>query len=134
MMATGSFEVKAIPAEASAFEKEAGVARYTLEKTFTGGMEGAAQGEMLSSFTESTGAMAYVAMDHVTAWLGDRSGSFYFAHTATMTKGDASSGVMKVVVVKNSGTDGLAGISGELEITVDGAGKHLYSFEYELPE
>jgi hypothetical protein len=31
-----------------------------------------------------------------------RSGTFYLAHTATMRKGDAGSGVMKIVAVRNS--------------------------------
>jgi len=74
-----------------------------------------------------------VAMEHVTGTLGSRSGSFYLAHTATMKKGDAASGVMKIVVVKDSGTGDLAGLSGELTIIIDAKGGHSYLFDYELP-
>jgi len=88
---------------------------------------------MLTSLTESTGAMAYVAMEHVTGTLGSRSGSFYLAHTATMKKGDAASGMMKIVVVKDSGTGDLAGLSGELTIIIYANGGHSYLFDYELP-
>jgi hypothetical protein len=133
MQAKGTFEVKVTPAEVSPVGKDAGLTCYTLEKTFHGDLEGTAKGEMLASSTESTGAMAYVAMDHVTGTLNGRSGSFYLAHTATMRKGDAASGVMKIVVVKDSGTEGLAGLSGELTIIIDSKGGHSYLFDYELP-
>ncbi len=133
MEAKGTFEVKVTPAEASAVGKDAGIARYSLEKTFHGDMEGAAKGEMLASTTESTGAMAYVALDHLTVTFGKRSGSFYLAHTATMNKSDPASGVMKIVVVKDSGTGELAGLSGELTIIIDAKGKHSYVFNYDLP-
>ena len=133
LQAKGTFEVKVTPVEVSPVGKDAGLGRYTLEKTFHGNMEGTAKGEMLSSMIESTGAMAYVAMDHVTGTLGGRSGSFYLTHTATMKKGDAASGVMKIVVVKDSGTGDLAGLSGELTIIIDAKGGHSYLFDYELP-
>lgn len=133
MQAKGTFEVKVTPAEVSPVGKDAGLSCYSLEKTFHGDLEGTAKGEMLASLTESTGAITYVAMDHVTGTLGGRSGSFYLAHTATMKKGDAASGVMKVVVVKDSGTADLAGLSGELTIIIDAKGKHSYLLDYELP-
>ena len=133
MQAKGTFVVKVTPAEPSGVAKSAAIGRYTLEKTFSGDLEGSAEGEMLSSATESTGAMAYVAMDHVTGTLNGRKGDFYLMHSATMKKGDASSGVMKIVVVKDSGTGELAGIRGELTIIIDGKGGHSYVFDYELP-
>jgi hypothetical protein len=119
--------------EVSPVGKDAGLASYSLEKTFRGDMQGTAKGEMLASMTESTGAMAYVALDHFTVTLAGRSGSFYLAHTATMRKGDAGSGVMKIVVVRDSGTGDLLGLSGELTIVIDAAGKHSYVFDYDLP-
>jgi len=88
---------------------------------------------MLTTLTESTGAMAYVAMEQVTGKLGGKSGTFYLAHKATMTKGDAASGEMSIVIVKGSGTGELAGISGQLTIIIDASGKHSYVLEYELP-
>jgi hypothetical protein len=133
MEARGTFEVKVGPAETSPFEKSVGVARYELDKTWVGDFVGSSQGEMLASQTESTGAMAYVAMEQMTGTLGGRTGTFYFAHRATMTKGDAASSEMHVVVVKGTGTGQLADISGNLEITIDPNGKHSYDFQYELP-
>jgi len=133
MEATGTFQVKITPAQATAFEKEMGVGRHEIDKTWLGDFAGISTGEMLSSHTESTGSMAYVAMERLTGKLGGKSGSFYLAHRATMTKGDAASGEMNIVVVKSSGTEELAGLTGELKIIIDAAGKHSYVLEYELP-
>ncbi len=133
MEAKGTFRVRVSPAEATAFEKGMGVGRYELDKEWEGDFTGRSKGEMLSSFTESTGSMAYVAMEQMTGKLGGKSGSFYLAHRATMTKGDAGSGEMNIVVVKGSGTGELSGLGGELTIIIDAAGKHSYVFEYDLP-
>jgi len=134
MQAKGTFEVKITPAEGTALEKEAGIGRMTIDKTWSGDLAGTSKGSMLTSATESTGAMAYVALEKVDAELKSKSGSFYFSHTATMKKGDASSGVLKIAVVAGSGTGELAGLGGELSIIIDAKGGHAYEFNYELPE
>jgi hypothetical protein len=133
MEARGTFQVKVVPAEATAFEKAAGIARYEIDKQWAGDFEGTSKGEMITSFTESTGSMAYVAMEQVTGQLGGKSGSFYLAHRATMKKGDAASGEMSIVVVKGSGTGQLTGLSGGWTIIIDASGKHSYVLEYEIP-
>ena len=133
MEARGTFEVKVVPAEATAFEKTAGIARYEIDKGWAGGFKGTSKGEMVTSFTESTGSMAYVAMEQVTGALSGKSGSFYLAHRATMKKGDPESGEMNIVVVKGSGTGQLTGLSGSLKIIIDATGKHSYVFDYEIP-
>ena len=133
MKATGTFDVKVTPAEATTFEKALNVGRYEIDKEWSGDFSGTSKGEMLTSFTESSGSMAYVAMEQVTGKLNGKSGSFYLAHRATMTKGDAASGEMHIVVVKGSGIGEFSGLSGELTIIIDASGKHSYVFEYELP-
>jgi hypothetical protein len=40
--------------------------------------------------------MAYVAMEKVDGKFDGKAGSFYFSHTATMKRGDAASGVLKI--------------------------------------
>jgi hypothetical protein len=132
MQAKGTFEVKISPAEGTALEKEAGVSRMTIDKTWSGDLTGASKGSMLTSAIESTGALAYVALEKVDGKLGGKAGSFYFSHTATMKKSDAASGVLKIVVIAGSGTGELAGLSGELTINRD-KGAHSYTFYYELP-
>jgi hypothetical protein len=133
MEAKGTFEVKSNPQEATAFEKGMGVGRYEIDKVWLGDFSGTSKVEMLSSYTESTGSMVYVAIEQMTGKLGGKSGSFYVAHKATMTKGDAASGEMNIVVVKGSGTEQLAGLSGQLTILIDATGKHSYVFDYQLP-
>jgi hypothetical protein len=133
MEAKGTFEVKSNPQEATAFEKGMGVGRYEIDKIWLGDLSGTSKVEMLSSFTESSGSMAYVAIEQMTGKLGGKSGSFYLAHTATMTKDVAPSGEMNIVVVKGSATEQLAGLSGQLTIVIDATGKHSYVFDYQLP-
>lgn len=132
MHAKGTFVVKVSPAEASALAKEAEIGRMTIDKAFSGDIEGTSKGEMLTGGTESTGAMAYVALERVTGAVNGRSGSFLLMHNASMLKSDPASGGMQITVVPQSGTDKLAGITGKMTIVIEGA-KHNYDLEYELP-
>jgi hypothetical protein len=133
MQAKGTFVVKISPTDGTTLEKEAGVGRMTIDKTWSGDLTGVSKGAMLTSATESTGAMAYVALEKVEGKLGGKAGSFYFSHLATMKKGDAASGVLKIAVVAGSGTGELTGLSGELTIIIDAKGGHAYVFDYDLP-
>src|ERR1700690_2637469 len=66
--------------------------------------------------------------------LNGRQGSFTFSHRATMMKGDApSAGELSVMVVPNSGTGELTGLTGSLMIPIDAQGKHTWTFDYSLP-
>jgi Protein of unknown function (DUF3224) len=132
MHATGTFIVKISPVEAPALAKEAGLGCMTIDKTFSGALEGTSKGEMLTGGAESTGAMAYVALERVTGKLNGRSGSFVLMHNATMLKSDPGSGVMQITVVPQSGTEELAGVTGKMMITIEG-GNHSFDFEYQLP-
>jgi hypothetical protein len=132
MHATGTFVVKISPAEAPALATEAGLGCMTIDKTFSGALEGTSKGEMLTGGAESTGAMAYVALERVTGKLNGRSGSFVLMHNATMLKSDPGSGVMQITVVPHSGTGELAGLSGKMTIMIEG-GKHSFDLEYQLP-
>lgn len=131
MRATGTFEVKVTPIEAPAIAKEAQLGLFSLEKTFSGEFEGSSRGEMLAGSTESTGAMAYVAIDRVAGKLNGRGGSFLLLHRGTMLKSDPNSGALEVAIVPHSGTDDLTGISGRLMIRIEGK-QHSYELEYEL--
>ncbi len=132
MHATGTFEVKTLPVEASAIGKDAGVGRMTIDKVWTGDIEGTSKGEMLTGITADTGSMAYTAVEKVTGKLAGKSGSFYFVHRATMMKADPASAVLEITVVPSSGTGELAGLTGSLKIDMSGGG-HRYDFSYELP-
>ena len=61
---------------------------------------------------------------------GDKSCS----HRAIMMKSDApSAGKLSVMVVPNSGTGELTGLTGSLGIHIDTQGKHTWTFDYLLP-
>ena len=130
--AKGTFEVQISPVEGTALEVAAGIGRMTIDKTWSGDLIASSKGTMLTISTESTGAMAYVALEKVEGKLNGKTGSFYFSHTATMQKDNTASGVLKIVVVTGSGEGELTGLSGELTINID-KGAHAYTFNYELP-
>ena len=129
---TGSFEVSMTP-EAQDPGPAGGVptSRMGLSKTFSGGLEGTAQGTMIAAGTPKPRAAAsYVAIDQFTGKLEDRSGGFVLVHRGTMTK--AGGADLQVIVAPDSGTGGLEGITGTLTIRIEG-GKHYYDLDYTLP-
>lgn len=126
MRATGSFEVKLTPQAAA--HADAGVGRMSIDKTFTGDLQGSSQGEMLSAMTAVKGSAAYVAIEQVTGSLHGRQGSFVLQHTGVMDRGAPH---LKVTVVPDSGTGELAGLVGQLAIDIVDD-KHLYTFDYSL--
>jgi Protein of unknown function (DUF3224) len=124
--AAGTFDVKInplIPYNASA---DAKLARMSIDKQFHGDLEASSQGEMLSAGTDTRGSAGYVAIERVTGALDGRSGGFVLQHNATMTRGTP---YLNIVVVPDSGTGDLVGISGTMHINID-KGKHSYEFEY----
>lgn len=130
MRAQGTFVAKISPVAASDLAQEVGLGCMTMDKTFAGDLEGTSKGEMLTGGAESTGAMAYVALERVTASLNGQSGTFLLMHTASMLKSDPRSGVLQVTVVPHSGTEELAGLAGTMRIAIED-GKHSYDFEYQ---
>jgi hypothetical protein len=131
MHAIGTFKVTMGKAEASDIGKSAGIGRMTIDKVWSGTIEGTSKGEMLAS-SEANGAMAYVALEKMTVKINGRSGTFVFTHGATMLANDPATGVLEVKVVPASGTGELQGIEGTLSITIDKNG-HSYDFAYTLP-
>ena len=129
MTAEGDFEVTMTPLES---EEGAGatLARLRLEKRYTGGLEATASGWMMSAVTATEGSAGYVALERVTGRLWGRDGSFVLQHDGIMDSGARS---LIVQVVPDSGTGGLTGLRGTLEIRIDAAGHH-YRFEGELGE
>ena len=132
MHATGTFEVKIAPADVTEPGKAGGLGRMSIDKVWSGDIKGTSKGEMLTAITGETGAMAYVAVETVTATLGGKSGTFVFIHKATMMKTDPKSGVLDISVVPNSGTGDLKRITGHLQID-QSSGVHKYDLVYDLP-
>ena len=129
--ATGTFDVKMTPQPSDDYTATgSGLARFTADKQFHGDLEATSKGQMLSGGDYSTGSAGYVAMERVTGTLSGRSGSFLLQHSATMDHNVPS---LSITVVPASGTGQLAGISGTLNIRIEG-GKHFYDFDYSLPD
>lgn len=123
--ATGTFEVKLTP---QADGENPPVGRMTIDKTFHGDLEATSQGQMLAAMTEVKGSAGYVAIEKVTGKLKGRTGSFVLQHHGIMNRGEPQ---LSVTVVPDSGTGELAGLSGKMDIIIEG-GKHSYVFEYTL--
>jgi hypothetical protein len=127
--ARGTFEVKLTPQPADDPAAAAAPGRMTLDKRFHGDLEADSLGQMLAYRTAVEGSAGYVAMERVTGRLGDRQGSFVLQHSGTMARGTPS---LSITVVPDSGTDELAGLSGRMNIVIEG-GQHSYEFDYQLP-
>ena len=125
--AAGSFEVKLLPQPLA--DAESGLGRMSIDKVFSGDLQGTSKGEMLSALTAVKGSAGYVAIERVTGTLQGRSGSFMLQHLGTMTRGTPT---LTVLVVPDSGTEGLTGIAGSLSINITD-GKHFYTLDYTLP-
>lgn len=129
--AHGPFDVKLAAQKPDNPQAEsAGLGRMSIDKQFHGDLEATSKGEMLSAMTSTQGSAGYVAIERVSGALHGRSGSFVLQHNATMTRGEPH---LNIIVVQDSGTGQLAGLTGTMKITIAEGGKHAYEFEYMLP-
>ena len=128
--ATGTFEVTVKPLPIHDTAPDSCLGRMSIDKRFTGQMEGTSVGEMLAMTTGVKGSAAYVAIESVSGALNGRTGTFALQHCATMAGGLPQHWV--IAVVPDSGTAQLTGLTGRLTITI-ADGVHSYDFEYDLP-
>ena len=124
MVATGEFEIQMSPQT----EDEINVGRMLINKTYRGDLDGSGQGQMLSKRTATEGSAGYVAIEEFNGNIQGKKGSFTLQHTGIMNRGEPS---LKVIIIPDSGTEELEGISGTMQINV-AEGKHLYEFEYTI--
>lgn len=127
--ATGPFDVKLTPQPPEAENPALG--RMTIDKQFHGELEAVSQGQMLSAVTSTKGSAGYVALESVSATLGGRKGTFVLQHSGTMDRGQSQ---LIVSVVPDSGTAGLRGLSGNMQIRIEPGGQHFYDFDYQISE
>ena len=130
MIAKGNFEVSLKPLPMLGAQGVTQLARMSIDKQITGDLVATTQGEMLSAMSATQGSAGYVAIERVVGALQGKAGSFVLQHTGTMNRGSPQH---SVTVVPDSGTDELLGITGVFKIIITG-GKHLYEFEYALPQ
>jgi hypothetical protein len=127
--ASGSFEVTMQPLRNAEVCTDPMFGRFLLTKKFSGDLEASARGHMLSAGTAVKGSAGYVAIDQVTGTLEGRTGGFVLQHSGSMNRGVPS---LSIMVVPDSGTGELAGITGTLSINIVD-GKHFYDFLYSFP-
>jgi hypothetical protein len=97
--------------------------RVSFRKSYNGDdLTGTAVATMLNC-----GQVAYTAMERITGTLGGRSGSFVLTHGATADTAGATG-----VVVPGSGTGGLAGLTGTMEIRHDEGGGPVLTLDWSL--
>jgi len=83
---------------------------------------------MVGAFTSVEGSAGYVALERVTGTLDGRTGSFILQHNGTMSRGTQA---IIVKVIPDSGTEELMGLSGTMQIIIEGK-KHSYVLDYSL--
>ncbi len=127
MHAKGPFDVKLAPLES--YNKDLG--RMSIDKQFHGDLEATSKGEMLSFLDREKQSGGYIAIERVSGKLGGRSGSFVFQHSSTMTRGKPA---QSIIVVPDSGTGELAGLSGSMVVNIAEGGAHSYDFEYSFDQ
>ena len=127
--ARGTFEVKLTPQDSGDDPEPPPLGRLEIVKEFHGDLEGTSRGQMLSAMTAVKGSAGYVALEQVSGTLEGRAGTFVLQHSGTMTRGAPQ---LTISVVPDSGTDGLAGLAGQMSITI-ADGRHSYELEYTLP-
>ena len=126
--ATGRFEVTLVPQATEGFDEGGALGRMTIVKAYTGDIVGTSNGQMLVALSAVKTSAAYVAVERVTGTLHGKRGSFAMHHTGVMNRGTPS---LAVVIVPDSGTEELLGITGTLNIIIE-KGVHSYELDYEL--
>ena len=123
MEVRGEFEISMKPAEPG----DETFGDLILDKKYHGALTAVSRGRMLAFRTETEGSAGYTAMEQVSGTLDGRKGSFVLLHHGLMKAGTPVE--WGVTVVPDSGTEELAGLSGEMQIfPVDG--RHEYVLRY----
>src|SRR5438067_333688 len=129
--ATGTFEVKVEPIPGESRGGRPSFPRMTLDKQYSGDLEGTSQAEMMTVNGTMEGSAAAVALERFTGSLQGRKGSFALVLSGTMRRGGDFNMIIRVV--PDSGTEQLAGLTGTLEIVLEGK-QHHYNFDYSLSD
>jgi hypothetical protein len=128
--ATGTYEARMAPVMVGNKPSDPSLEHLVMSRAFRGGLEGNSSGAMLTAATSVKDSAAFVAIEKVEGTLDGRMGSFILQHAATMSRGGAT---MAIMVVPDSGTGALAGLTGQMWISIED-GVHSYDFKYILPD
>lgn len=131
MKATGTFDVKITPQASDLVPEGPNLGRMSVEKQYHGDLTGGAKAEMLTAAGLAVKESAsYSAMERVTGTLHGKKGNFALQHTGIMDRGKPN---LTITVVPDSATGDLTGLTGKMDIIIEGK-QHSYEFDYELPK
>lgn len=119
-------ELHPVPAIATALP--VGVA--TLEKHYSGEIEGRSATLFTAAFDPASGTGSYLALESFEGSVNGQQGNFNFLHSASTSGSDRANEFFRIV--DGSGTGGLAGITGSGGISIDADGTHRLWLEYRL--
>ena len=127
--AKGTFDVKITPQASDLAPEGPNLGRMSLDKQFHGDLSGAAKGEMITAAGLAVKeSAAYSAVERVVGTLHGKKGGFALQHTGVMNRGTPH---LNITVVPDSATGELVGLTGKMDIIIEGK-LHSYVFEYEL--
>jgi hypothetical protein len=110
-------------------DEGATLAMATATHKFHGDVNGLGVVQLIKAMTSEPTSAGYVAIERVVGSINGRAGSFVLQHSAISNRGDRA---LQVVVVPDSGTGELKGLSGTLDIEVEADGTHNYTLDYTL--
>jgi len=128
MIAQGTFEIQMTAEPPYAEVEGVALARATFTKQFSGTLTATSTVHMLGARGPVAGSAGYVALEQISGTLDGRDGTFVVMHTGQMARGEAK---LEITVVPDSGTGGLRGLRGRMQIDRTG-GLHSYVLDYEL--
>ena len=129
MRATGTFDVKITPQASDLAPEGPNLGRMSLDKQYHGDLAAAAKGEMITAAGLAVkDSASYSAVERVSGTLHGRKGSFALQHTGIMDRGKP---YLVITVVPDSATGDLTGLTGKMEIIIEGK-QHSYVFDYEI--
>ena len=136
MRADATFTVESFvpvdPAPLSTGPTGTPLAVATMQKRYTGDVEGRSATMFTAAFDPKTGVGTYVAMESFEGSLRNRRGTFNFAHSATTSGSDRTEEFF--TIVPTSGTDELTGLLGSGGMAIDADGTHRIWFDYDLAD
>ena len=124
--AQGTFTIEMSPPSTAL---EGAVDRFGLTKTWSGDIRGTSTGVMLAGGDPASGDAGYVAIEVVRGTLAGRDGSFLLQQFGDLDRGAET---LYYQVVSGSGTDGLVGLRGTMDLDIDDVGVHHYELTYTL--
>lgn len=102
-----------------------------MAKTYAGDVTGRSITQFTSAFDAERGVGTYVALESFEGTVDGRRGAFNFVHAASTSGADRFNEFG--VIVPESGTDELAGITGTVRLRIDEDGTHRVEFDHHLP-